>query len=266
MRLLSTKSLQLEQFNDEERLPPYAILSHTWGEEEVTLDDLLREHVQTMIGYRKIEQTCRIAAQDGFGYVWIDTCCIDKSSSAELSEAINSMFRWYALSQKCYAYLEDLVWHEGQSSGVGSHQYGNAHSLQRSRWFTRGWTLQELIAPSEVYFYDKYWTLTGTRTALADILAKITSVDLEVLVNLDLYISRTQHLKVFLRERSVAQRMSWASKRKTTRPEDLAYCLLGIFDIHMPLLYGEGIEKAFRRLQMEILRYSTDQSILAWKL
>lgn len=268
MRLLSTVSLQLSEFNDEENLPPYAILSHTWGEQEVTFADLCYEDVSNMRGYQKIKQSCARALTDGFEYIWIDTCCIDKSSSSELSEAINSMFRWYACSVRCYAFLEDVTWHLAASVGLPRDSISTSHaqdSLRNSRWFTRGWTLQELISPYEVLFYDRSWTFIGSRSDLANAIANITSIDKNILSYALFQPTRYQELQYALEKRSVAQRMSWAAKRKTTRSEDLAYCLLGLFDIHMPLLYGEGIQKAFKRLQIEILRYSSDQSILTWE-
>lgn len=171
--------------------------------------------------------------------MWIDTCCIDKSSSAELSEAINSMYRWYESSQECYAYLEDV-------SIDDVDQFGS------SRWFARGWTLQELLAPRNLYFYDKNWTYLGSKQDLCKAIALATNIP-ESSIRLFQH-----HLS------SVAAKMSWASKRQTSRIEDTAYCLMGLFEINMPLLYGEG-EKAFARLQHEIVKNLDDESIFAWK-
>lgn len=257
MRLLSVRSLQLEQFNDEDVYPRYAILSHTWGEEEVTLPDLQREDVAQMKGYIKIQKSCECARMDGLGYIWIDTCCIDKSSSAELSEAINSMFNWYERSARCYAYLED-VQKPRDAVDDAEHREVLSSRLKKSRYWTRGWTLQELIAPGEVWFFYESWEFIGTRKDLSSDIAKITTIDKDVLTRTKFDVRSELELK------SIAQRMSWVANRKTTRKEDLAYCLLGIFDINMPLLYGEGIQKAFRRLQEGIMRTSTDQTILAW--
>lgn len=173
----------------------------------------------------------------------INRCCIDKTSSAELSEAINSMFRWYQNAQACYAYLADV------SSDSGPSQEPSEFS--KSRWFTRGWTLQELIAPSNVVFYSRDWHILGTKDQLADLLERITRIDCETL--------RGQDLQFV----SVSKKMSWAAHRKTSRVEDIAYSLLGIFDVNMPLLYGEG-KKAFLRLQEEILKVSNDQTLFAW--
>ncbi|KAH6900806.1 heterokaryon incompatibility protein-domain-containing protein [Thelonectria olida] len=204
--------------------PPYAILSHTWGIEEVTLKDLeagdWKDRQDKREGHEKITGCCAAAAAEGFGYAWIDTCCIDKTSSAELSEAINSMFRWYHESAICYAYLRD----------VDSAQDPNSpdSDFSKSRWFTRGWTLQELLAPTEIVFLGRDWGEIGTKNTLQGAITKITRISSAALEDR----SFTNY--------SVAQKMSWAAGRCTTRPEDEAYCLLGLFDVNMPLLYGEG--------------------------
>jgi hypothetical protein len=173
----------------------------------------------------------------------MDTCCIDKSSSAELSEAINSMFQWYSNADLCYAYQSDVDSSEDPSLG--------SSTFQKSRWFTRGWTRQELIAPSEVIFLALGWKEIGTRESLCEVISQITRIDQQVLQYPD------------TRETiSIAQRMSWASRRKTNRIEDQAYCLLGLFGINMPLLYGEG-KNAFLSLKNETLGRSDDHSIFA---
>ncbi|KAK4183261.1 ankyrin repeat-containing domain protein [Podospora australis] len=260
MRLLKTKTSRLEfdEFSGRE-IPLYAILSHTWGPEEVSLQDILSDDdgtydkIKHRAGYRKILRTRDIAASHGFDYVWIDTCCIDKSSSAELSEAINSMYRWYEESDMCYAYLEDMLFIPIKYSRSYKTGYRNFYeALKPCRWFTRGWTLQELIAPAAVMFYDREWTEIGDKQSLATMLCEITTIPDTILLRQSSPASA-----------SVAERMSWASIRETTRPEDLAYCLLGIFDVNMPMLYGEG-DKAFIRLQEEIIKASDDHSIFAW--
>ena len=204
-------------------IPPYAILSHTWEDEEVTFEAMRTPACQNMKGYQKIAMTCRLASEANISYAWVDTCCIDKSSSAELTEAINSMYRWYQRAAICYAFLSDL---EPAMPGEKSSITATA-TLRDCRWFTRGWTLQELIAPRQVIFYDRAWQSRGSKSELAEILSEITNVDIEVL----------QHTKP-LSALSTAQKMSWAAERETTRMEDTAYCLLGIFDVNMPLLYG----------------------------
>lgn len=188
-----------------------------------------------------------MAREAGLLYVWVDTCCIDKTSSAELTEAINSMFQWYKDAVVCYAWLADLL------PGSSLLAEDRNSSFKDCRWFTRGWTLQELIAPREVKFYDQEWTFRGTKADLSDTISSITRINTQVLQNIEL-----------LYRLPIAQRMSWAANRQTTRIEDTAYCLLGIFDVNMPLLYGEGL-KAYARLQEEIVRESNDLSLFAWR-
>lgn len=241
----------LEEFIDGgSQVPRYAILSHTWAEEEVTFQDFthLKEELRHQkLGFRKIEQTCQLARQDGLQYAWVDTCCIDKTSSAEVTEAINSMFKWYTDAAVCYAWLADLP------AGSRLSLEDASSSFKNCRWFTRGWTLQELIAPKELRFYDQEWSMRGTKADLRDVISHITKIDADVLHNSELLYSL-----------SMARRMSWATTRQTTRIEDLSYCLLGIFDVNMPMLYGEG-ERAFSRLQEEIIKESNDLSIFAWR-
>ncbi|KAI1822609.1 HET-domain-containing protein [Xylaria intraflava] len=248
MRLIDVKTHKLVEFFN--NIPKYAILSHTWGAEEVTFQDYLlatesgsHAHAKTIrhkAGFTKIIGACERAKIDGLQYVWCDTNCIDKRSSAELSEALNSMYAWYRDSVVCYAFLVDVD--------------GAPGSFAKSRWFTRGWTLQELLAPSKVVFFDVRWRVLGDRKDLAQTICGITRIHIGAL-----------HDRNTIHEYSVAQRMSWAADRQTSRLEDIAYCLLGIFDVNMPLLYGEG-GRAFLRLQQEIIRMTDDQSILAWDL
>ncbi|KAF4810246.1 Vegetative incompatibility protein HET-E-1 [Colletotrichum siamense] len=244
MRLINTQTLELEEFASNDLVPPYAILSHTWGDGEVTFHDWQDDEKRAKKkGFYKIQSTCRQAVQDGYSHAWVDTNCIDKSSSAEVSEAINSMFAWYENAAVCYVYMPDVI--QLPTKGYGTH-------FQESRWFTRGWTLQELIAPRNIVFYGRDWEMLGTKAGLVTTITKrITKIPRECLLN-------EQPLSSF----STAQIMSWASSRVTTRPEDQAYCLLGLFGVNMPLLYGEGC-KAFVRLQEEIIKISDDQSIFA---
>ncbi|OBT70618.1 hypothetical protein VF21_10350, partial [Pseudogymnoascus sp. 05NY08] len=244
MRLINVDTFELEEFMDH-RSTRYAILSHTWGKGEVTLGDMQRglSRAEGLPGFEKIRGACRQAASDGFKFVWVDTCCIEKSSSAELSEAINSMFRWYSDAEICYAYLSDVA--EVGDGPEAKSQFRN------SRWFTRGWTLQELLASKKVIFYSREWVEMGSKEDFATTISEITGIDPEALGPLD--ITRF----------SVAERMSWTSSRVTTRQEDIAYCLLGLFGVNMALLYGEG-ERAFVRLEEEIIKISDDHSIFAW--
>ncbi|RSL43490.1 hypothetical protein CEP51_016355 [Fusarium floridanum] len=244
MRLLNIESGKLEEFPDE-TLVSYAILSHRWEDDEVLFQDITQTTAPLKKGWQKVENFCRVARKEGFRYVWIDTCCIDKSSSAELSEAINSMFRWYQNADLCYAYLNDCSYEAVRQP--------ESSEFQKSKWFTRGWTLQELIAPAEVVFMSAEWKEFGTKRSLAKEISEITNIDKKLLL-----------FPEWLDRFCAAQKLSWAATRETTRIEDRAYSLMGLFDINMPLLYGEG-KKAFFRLQMEILQSSNDQSIFAWR-
>ncbi|KAH7024822.1 heterokaryon incompatibility protein-domain-containing protein [Microdochium trichocladiopsis] len=249
MRLLHTKDYHFEEKNASE--VQYAILSHTWGPEEILFEDVARSEGSSLWeskqGAAKVRASCAFALAEGFEYIWIDTCCIDKSNSVELSEAINSMYECYQLADVCYAYLADVQ---------------RRSDLASSRWFTRGWTLQELIAPPMVKFLNSSWALLGTRGLLASQVEKITSLPKTLLTDRKGYVDWIAAERV-LQTTSIANRMSWAAKRVTTRREDLAYCLMGIFGVNMPLIYGEGGAKAFTRLQEQIMRQSGDQSILA---
>lgn len=283
MRLLNAKTHKLESYDDEQSVPGgYAILSHTWGNEdqEISFEDFkefrLRlgpssasalpssEDIQTARqtlpeskgpGWAKIDGTCDLALEYGYSYVWIDTFCIDKSSSAELQESINSMFRWYEKASICFAYLSDVASLDG-AQDAGS-------EFRRSKWFTRGWTLQELLAPSSLDFFDRSWRKIGDKSGLSRVIQEVTGINSQYIIGVPM--SNGASVYQYLSRASVAERMSWASRRRTTRPEDLAYCLLGIFDIHIPMLYGEGLH-AFQRLQEEIMKVTDDTSLFAWGL
>lgn len=219
-------------------IPRYAILSHTWeaDDQEVTYQDIIDGTGNSKLGFGKIRFCGDQARKDGLQYFWVDSCCINKSSSAELQEAINSMFRWYQNAAKCYVYLSDV--------SVGKHSRSSQslwHSaFGKSRWFTRGWTLQELLAPSSVDFFSREGKRLGDKESLEVQIQYITGIAVQALQGNS------------LSEFTVDERMSWAAERETTIEEDQAYCLLGIFDIYLPLIYGEGKDNAFRRLRKEI--------------
>jgi len=246
------------EFGDDE-LTEYAILSHRWIEQEVDYNEIVklakmdeeeRSEIRQRDGYRKIIQSCEQAKKDGYKWLWVDTCCIDKRSSAELSEAINSMYRWYENAKVSYAYLHDV---SGPSFPTARNMERYLNSDGWPEWFSRGWTLQEMIAPRDVQFFNKDWYPIGDKRALSRTLQDITRVPQDVLKH-----------GFFLSNRPcVAQIMSWAANRTTTRVEDRAYSLMGLLDVNMPMLYGEG-KKAFHRLQLEIICTSNDQSIFAW--
>ncbi|KAN0072275.1 HET domain containing protein [Elaphomyces granulatus] len=222
-------------------IPCYAILSHTWGAymEEVSFKDIMDGTGKSKPGYDKIRFCGEQARRDGLQHFWIDTCCIDKSSSTELQEAINSMFRWYRDAAKCYVYLADVS-RPALDADIMSSQRPWEMSFRNSRWFTRGWTLQELVSPASVEFFSKEREQLGDKRSLERHIHEVTGIPVRAL--------RGNSLSDF----SVPERMSWAEKRETTRKEDKAYSLLGIFDIYMPLIYGEGRENAFKRLREEI--------------
>jgi hypothetical protein len=273
MRLLHTREDRFQEFqiradnHGQRGNPKYAILSHRWGNDEVLYQEFLwliskdqqagpqklnfvshigiDESKKNGAGFAKIQNFRRLANLVGYDWVWIDTCCIDKSSSAELSEAINSMFVWYQQSHVCWAYLNDVQPTPRQGGPV----VVSASRITDSKWFTRGWTLQELIAPGEVIFYDAHWNEVGSKRSLADAISARTTIKDEVLEEPD------NRYKI-----PVATRMKWAAGRETTRIEDRAYSLLGVFDVNLPLIYGEG-DKAFLRLQEEIVRTSSDTSV-----
>ncbi|KAI0664002.1 heterokaryon incompatibility protein-domain-containing protein [Cubamyces menziesii] len=255
MWLLRTSTAELQFFNGPYDVKGgYAILSHVWQDCEQSFEELqsLRSQIaasgqQHLLRSRvsdKIRECCILAEAHGYDWLWIDTCCIDRSSSSELSEAINSMYQWYSHAQVCYAYLQDVP------STCTPHNRGSA--FRGSKWFTRGWTLQELIAPRSLIFIAQDWSSIGTKASMAPLLEDITGVDADVLT-----------FRRNLGDVSVARRMWWASARKTTRVEDEAYCLMGIFDVHMATIYGEG-RRAFLRLQEEILKRTSDQTLFAW--
>ena len=267
MRLINVQTLDLEEYYGRD-IPRYAILSHRWGNEEITFHDWQHRRSENRDGkgYLNIRNACNQAALDGLDFLWCDTNCIDKSSSSELSEAINSMFAWYRDSVICYAYLSDVP--ELSRSDIDQLKQGEistptalenadgvgASTFARSHWFTRGWTLQELLASREVRFYSQGWVSIGEKNQLAMSIARAASIDYNALKD------NPRPLKSY----SFAAKMSWASLRETTRLEDEAYCLLGIFGVQMPLLYGDGA-KAFERLQSEMInRTPVDQSVLAW--
>jgi hypothetical protein len=249
MRLLNVDTVEYEVRKTE----PYVILSHTWGDEEIAYEELGLDNITEKAGYQKILRACAQAKKQGYQYIWIDTCCIDKRSSAELTEAINSMYKWYSNATLCIIYLADVPGFQ-QDDNMSASQ-GNA--FKKSAWFTRGWTLQELIACRHRIFFSQDWSIISDKEILEDainVCAKVTDIPKEVL----------QHNRR-LQTICIAQRMSWAAQRQTTRPEDRAYSLMGIFGVNMPILYGEGLRKAFRRLQDEIMKSSFDQTLFAWR-
>jgi hypothetical protein len=245
MWLLNIKTRALELFHGD-NVPEYAILSHRWTDSEVSFQSIQsRRYRYTGRWPPKLEGARKKAKEHGYNYIWVDTCCIDKTSSSELEEAINSMFQWYNNAAICYAYLPDVTTGDTPLIDIERSKF------RSSSWFTRGWTLQELIAPKKLYFYDSRWKYIGSKGEMSHVIESITGIPRAIVVGV-----RDP------RQASIAQRMSWAANRVTTRKEDMAYSLLGLFGLTMPMIYGEG-DKAFTRLQEEIKKDSADISILA---
>ncbi|KAM5543060.1 hypothetical protein V8D89_003444 [Ganoderma adspersum] len=257
--LLCTRRAELRFFPTPESVPGgYAILSHCWGNDEQTFQDI-ESHMARCVKTgenprdfvtKKIRKFCILAELQGYDWGWADTCCIDKTSSSELSEAINSMFRYYSLAGVCYAFLQDVP-----TPTALCDLKKDGSKFRESRWHKRGWTLQELIAPDNVVFLSSDWKPLGTKNDpdLSDLLEKITRVPVGVLTS----------MKTELPKTCIASRLSWAAPRETTRSEDEAYCLLGLLNVDMYTSYGEG-RRAFYRLQEELIKRSTDTSIFVW--
>lgn len=250
MRLINSRTFELRSLPPHE-IPDYVILSHRWESEEITYGNILQNPIsdedsptRQLGGFSKVKGTCKLASEDGYSWVWIDSCCIDKESSADVDKAINSMWAYYAKSNICYVYMADIP----------DTQAGWSKSFRNSAWFTRGWTLQELIAPVYIEFYAADWSLIGTKFERFEEIAEITTVDRDLLAqnkSIDGY--------------TTAERFSWAAHRQVTQEEDEAYSLLGLFHIHMPMLYGEGRSRAFARLQEAIYLSTCDDSIFLFR-
>jgi Heterokaryon incompatibility protein (HET) len=220
--------------------PAYAILSHTWGDDdqEVTYNDMMEGFAESKDGYRKIRFCGEQAARDGLRYFWVDTCCINKTDAVELQKSINSMFRWYKDAVKCYVYLLDISIPDSKVRSDSKVDFESA--FRTAKWFTRGWTLQELLAPSSIEFFSADYQRLGDKLSLERLIHQRTGIPVEALQGYD----PTKF--------SVDERVSWVAKRETKYEEDMAYSLLGVFGIFLPLIYGEGRENAFRRLREEV--------------
>lgn len=252
MRLLESCAVEgvrlTEDFHESKIPQRYAILSHTWvgDDDEVTFRDLEEKRGTSKAGWRKIQFCALQAERDGIQFFWIDTCCIDKSDSNELSRAINSMFRWYSRAEKCYVYLGDvpraLTEHDTEARDWEL-------DFSKSRWFERGWTLQELLAPASVDFFTRHGDKVGNKTTLERQIRDATNIPVRAL--------RGSPFSTFTKE----ERFSWQQSRRTKEEEDLIYSLLGMFDVSMPVIYGEGKQKARRRLEQEIDRASKGEHL-----
>jgi hypothetical protein len=234
MRLLNRDDagkISLVTFDDDENVPPYAILSHTWDREEVSFEDMVEGRAEDKPGYHKLKFCADQADLDRLRYFWVDTCCINKKDDIERQRSINSMFRWYRRAAKCYVYLADVF-----------HTSTWQSPFRSSRWFTRGWTLQELIAPKWVEFFSSEGKSLGDKASLEQDILDITGIPVKAL--------RGGPLSEF----RVSDQMAWMERRITTLKEDRAYSLFGMLDVCLPVVYGEGEEKAFDRLRYEVNR------------
>ncbi|KIV86704.1 hypothetical protein PV11_02302 [Exophiala sideris] len=251
MRLLHTTNISQHKFSDGD-IPKYAILSHRWVEnEEISLNDFKEGPLRDKSGWAKIQQSCKFAKSLNHDWIWIDTCCIDKSNSEELSEAIKSMYHWYRNAECCLTYLCDV-----SKDSDPSRIFKVKGSSKDSEWFRRGWTLQELLAPRQLRFYDMEWNYLGTRSQLVNELQTVTGIDIKYLQG-----------GTTFRNACIATRMSWMANRTTKRKEDMAYSMLGIFNLTMPIVYGEDErEHAFERLQELLLGKHYDDSLFAWRI
>ncbi|THV02045.1 HET-domain-containing protein [Dendrothele bispora CBS 962.96] len=278
-RLIDTKTVKLVDFHDAtdiDAIPPYAILSHRWIEgEEVGIQELVQiqelsngddeetAKLKKRSGYRKILQACLKARNDKIDYVWVDTCCINKSDHGEVARNIKSMYAYYENAQVCYVYLSDVYRPKHLIQTLGTelaeigrycrwrrHFWGVKGRFEDSEWFQRGWTLQELLAPTNVVFFDRDWNRIGNKTQpeLSPIISSITGIPRSVLDG-----------NVPVREVDAWSRMSWAIGRKTTRPQDQAYCLFGILSVTMDLDYEEDVKTAFSRLQKSMVKAHPDK-------
>ncbi|KAK2596401.1 hypothetical protein N8I77_013293 [Diaporthe amygdali] len=262
MRLLDTTSLEFHVGEHATfRHEGYATLSHRWVGQEITLDQF-GSHVEELRSsarplspqLEKIRATCATARSKGIKWIWIDSCCIDKRDMVELTESINSMYKWYRDSVLCIVYLYDVKKNDAVSI-TNPHIFNRIDRDEPSEWFSRGWTLQELLAPREMEFYDKEWTYMGTKKDMKTSLGKVTGIN-------EIYLSGQVHF----RKACIAVKMSWMARRKTTRREDVAYSMVGLFGITMTPVYGEG-HGAFARLQEILMSWSSmDESLFAWKM
>ena len=246
MRLLRTDEtgeFSLTEDLPEGRLPPYAILSHRWlaDTEEPTFEDLVRGTGKEKLGYKKLQFCGERARQDGLAHFWVDTCCINKANKAELARAVKCMFRWYQNASVCYVYLWDVSsWPTDTDDNFGP--WWCEEEWRNSEWFTRTWTLQELLAPRSIEFFTREARKLGDKYSLENALHETTGIPRSALQGTSIFTF------------SVQERLSWTTTRKCSLEEDKAYSLLGIFDIDIAPLYGSGTGQAFTRLMEEIDR------------
>ncbi|KAI6101886.1 hypothetical protein F5141DRAFT_1242909 [Pisolithus sp. B1] len=244
MYLLNVNTQQLEDIHEQ---CPYAILSHAWGAgERDYFQKIGTKSICMEPGYEKVEMCCRLAQQDGLDYVWINDCCADANTRGTRSEARISAYAWFQQAQVCYTYLGNVDGDEDPREKFSQ--------FRDSWWFQHSWTLQELLAPKHMFFFVKDWTMIGTKADLVDIISDVTGIHKDAL-------EHPERIPCF----SIATRMSWAKGRTSTKEEDRVYTLMGLFDVNLPVAYGEGETKTFLKLQNEIMKITDDQSIFAWR-
>ncbi|KAI0185607.1 hypothetical protein EV127DRAFT_348003 [Xylaria flabelliformis] len=264
MHILDTTTYELRSGRQSTfRQDGYAVLSHRWvGQEEITYDQLKDE----IKGLRsntapartpqldKIFRAAETARNLGIKWIWIDSCCINYADAIEQTKSINSMLKWYSDAKLCITYLNDVQKHEPYGDALGPKCLDSLERDGPSIWFSRGWTLQELLSPQDIRFYDKDWNFIGTKMTLARVLEEITGID-------QCYLTREKHFETAC----ITTKMSWMAGRTTTRVEDIAYSMLGILNINMTTQYGEGL-RAFKRLQQALLSMSGDECLFSWKM
>ncbi|EXJ84345.1 hypothetical protein A1O3_05012 [Capronia epimyces CBS 606.96] len=258
MRLLNVKTYELKELKDIGPNTEYAILSHRWYTEEITFQTLsaaqLKNIEEQSPQLDKIRGACARAEEKKLDWIWIDSCCINRDSSQELQESINSMFRWYQQARVCYTYLSDVEISTPSADLFDRLETEGQRGGRPSEWFERGWTLQELLAPREMEFFDRHWQPMGTRAELTADISRITGIEAR-------YLTGTEEF----RNASIATRLSWQVGRRTSKEEDIAYSLAGLFGIQFMTSYTEGIYEAFQHLQRKIIsRPSFDESLFAW--
>ena len=234
MRLLNLATLDLEEYPDDQPHPQYVAISHLWGPEEITYDDIVSksEAAKAKPGYTKILKVRDLIRDFGISHMYIDVCCLKPTTqnSTEASHATNSFFKWFAGADFVIALLRDV-------SNTGE------QALRLSRWFTRRWILMEFLAARKLLFYNKNWVYLGSRDDenIKPIIQDITQIEPRYW---EAHPTKTR--RQLMNEASIGERWQWASRKLCTRPEDIAYSMLGIFNVNMPISYGEGEEATSR--------------------
>jgi heterokaryon incompatibility protein (HET) len=254
MRLINVRTLDLRKFN--QHPPRYAILSHRWiDEQEICLQDWevyvanqdpLSSQIKCKSGFIKIQNACIQAQKRGFEWLWADTVCIDKRDNSEVTKSVNLMFSWYQSASVCFAYMHEVSNNNQRLKWTED----NAVVRKTPEWFTRGWTLQELLAPKKLLLSDQDWNCIGDRENCAQVITKFTGIPLSALCGKD------------IQSYSYADRLAWAKGRQTTEPEDRVYSLLGLLGVSLPAVgYGIGLKAALWQLESAIEKQRADGNL-----